>query len=192
MKADPLEPLATRDWQHPGLQMYRDVALLNDQATLADVVAQCRGVLCYLATPFTKIAQYDDGEFDPAKSLECATRAARWSRALAIEGVTAVSPVIQSVEMVHADFVDQQLDPLDWDFWMCWCQPLLHACPVVIVPRIDGWGDSDGVWHDAVTALRQQKRVFVLRPDAGLGRDGWHARADGRAGWHARADAVEG
>ena len=112
----------TRNWNAPALDTYARACLLRSDARLGDVISHSRGCLSYLATPYSKLARDDDGAFSSAGSLECAARAARWARLLALEGITAVSPIIQAVEMVHVDVIDPQLDPLDERFWEGWCR----------------------------------------------------------------------
>lgn len=158
-----------RNWNAPALDAYAVGHLFFRDARLADVVQRCRGRLAYLATPYTKVSVFEDGEWSPTESLECAVRAARWGRLLALEGVTAVSPVIQAVEMVHADFIEQQLDPLDASFWMDWCRPLLNASGVVIVPPVPGWDNSDGIWEEVRAALMFNRPVFLIRPGEEFG-----------------------
>ena len=153
----------TPDWGNPHLASFEQGELLYRDASLADLISHARGRLCYLATPYSKVCVTDDGEWNQVESLFCAGRAARWSRALAVEGITAISPIIQSVEMVHVDF-DEWLDPLDARFWTDWCQPLLNACGPVIVPPLDGWQESLGVWQEALFALRADRPVFLIDP----------------------------
>ena len=159
----------TLNWNAPALDAYARACLLHRGAGLADVIRHGRGQLSYLATPYSKLARDDDGAFSIAGSLECAARAARWARLLALEGITAVSPIIQAVEMVHADGIDPQLDPLDERFWEGWCRPLLNACGGVIVPPIPGWAESEGIWVEVCAALRAQRPVFLIRPGAEFG-----------------------
>lgn len=135
--------------------------LFTVNAPLAEVVEHCRGRLCYLATPYTKRAQFG-GKFSQERSFGCAVEAARWLTTLAVEGVTAVSPIVQSVEMISADLLNQQLDPLDQQFWAAWCRPLLRACDVIIVPPIPGWQESEGIWAEVDAALRSYRRVFLI------------------------------
>jgi hypothetical protein len=153
----------TPDWDHPHLAGFEQGQLLYRDAALADVISHCRGRFCYLATPYSKVCLTDDGECNQMESLSCAMRAARWARILAVEGITAISPIIQSVEMVHVDF-DEWLDPMDATFWTGWCQPLLKACDPVIVPPIDGWRESLGIWQEALFALRTNRPVFLIDP----------------------------
>jgi len=151
----------TCDWGHMALGAYAGAGLLYRDAPLAAVVAQARGQMAYLATPYSKIAVGDDGVWDPGRSLEAAVGAARWGMLLAAEGVTAVSPIVQAVEMVHADRA-QLLDPLDAVFWERWCRPLLDASDMVIVPPMSGWQHSDGIWAEICAALGRQCRVFLI------------------------------
>lgn len=165
--ATPLPP--ARDWDHAALNLYAGGWRLFFNAQLADVVAHCRGGLAYLATPYTGAVQRSDGCFDVARSLACSVRAARWLRLLALEGVSAVSPVVQSVEMLSADYTEGALDPLDGAFWAQWCRPMLRAADTVIVPQIAGWRESDGIWAEVREALLSGKRVFVMHIGAEYG-----------------------
>ena len=151
-------------WDAHELEAYAEDCLLHRDASLADVINHCRGQLCYLATPYSKIACSDDGEWDSNLSRDSALRAAQWAGLLTLEGLTAVSPIIQAVEMVHADLITQQLDPLDVSFWESWCRPLLNASRCVLVPPILGWDNSDGIWGEVCAALRRQRPVFLIKP----------------------------
>ena len=151
-----------RNWQANSLQSFADVGLFVADAKLDEVFNFCKGRLCYLATPYTKIAQFDAGGFDPVESMECAVRAARWARLFALEGVTTVSPIIQSVEMIHSEFLEESLDPLDAQFWERWCFPLLRQSEVVIVPPIGGWDTSDGIWGEVRYALLAGRKVMTI------------------------------
>lgn len=155
-----------RDWGCSALDAYADACLLRRDAGLADVISHARGRLAYLATPYSKNALCDCGAWRPGASLEAAVRAARWAKVLAAEGVTAVSPIVQAVEMVHAD-LSNMLDPLDAVFWEGWCRPLLAASGVVIVPPIQGWKDSEGIWGEVCAALRSNSGVFLIREGEG-------------------------
>lgn len=152
----------TRNWSSPTLDAFSDGGLLHRNCSLADVVAKCRGRLCYLATPYTKTVIDLDGDWNFGASMVSSEVACQWARRLCIEGVTAVSPVIQSVEMVHSDFLDQHLDPLNSVFWTRWCRPLLAASDVVIVPPIAGWDSSDGIWAEVISALGSNREVFLI------------------------------
>ena len=157
--------LDTPDWGSPHIVRFGQSELLNLDASLADVVSHARGRLCYLATPYSKIALCDRGAWHQGASLEAAAHAARWAKALAVEGVTAVSPIVQAVEMIHGDLADM-IDPLDAVFWEGWCRPLLMACDVVIVPPIPGWAESQGIWREVWAALYSHRypspRVFLI------------------------------
>ena len=155
-----------KDW--PGdLPPYAEKSFLYRNARLADVIAHCRGRLVYLATPYSKIAVGDDGQWDVGLSIDAMIRAAHWARHLALEGITAVSPIVQSAEMVHARYLDSSdpMDPLDADFWTAWCAPLLEASAAVVVPPIRGWCESLGIRHEVIEALTSGRPVFVLHAD---------------------------
>ena len=156
-----------RNWDAPALNAYARACLFHRDAGLADVISHARGRLAYLATPYSKIALCGCGAWHQGASLEAAVRAARWAKVLAAEGVTAVSPIVQAVEMVHADLADM-LDPLDEVFWEGWCRPLLAASEVVIVPPIPGWQESEGIWIEVCAALRSNRRVFQIGEGEGV------------------------
>lgn len=154
---------ARRDWADPVFDRLSGVGLFCYHQPFSRIVLECRGRLCYLATPYTKVVSSGSAwDWNPATSVEAAVRAARCSRALAVEGVTAVSPVIQSVEMIQSDIAGQSLNPLDGAFWKKWCAPLLRASEVVILPNLPGWAESDGVWAEVRYALNANTRVFLM------------------------------
>lgn len=159
----------SRDWDHPVLARFVQAGLLHRDAKLNDVINFGRGQLCYLATPYSKAAVLECGKWDPGASAACSVCAAEWSRLLALDGITAVSPIIQAVEMVHVDYFEPHLDPLDAQFWEGWCRPLLAASGVVIVPPIPGWKDSDGIWGEVCQALRLNRPVFLISPGEEFG-----------------------
>lgn len=149
-------------WRCAGLERGRAAGLLVRAAAVDDVVRRGRGRLVYLATPYSLIAVDDDGAWCPARSVEAGVRAAIWARALAVEGVCAVSPIVQAVEMIGSRGADDRLDPFDDGFWTAWCRPLLLASSVVVVPPIPGWDVSRGVWREAVAALATNRPVMLL------------------------------
>ncbi|RVV99716.1 DUF1937 family protein [Mesobaculum littorinae] len=149
------------DW--PGLAHAQgELALYH--CPLFRAVADLRGQLVYLATPYTKPVTGDDGTFDLNASYAAVTTAARWSAMFAAEGVTAVSPIVMAGEMVHADPFHGDLDPLDQGFWADWCRPLLRACRAVVVPPIPGADVSTGVWAEALDAVSRNRRVYLISP----------------------------
>lgn len=157
----------TLDWHCGNLTACEAAGLLHRDVPLADVIAHCRGGLAYLATPYSRLVCGDAGIFDESASYECSFQAARWSRLLALEGVTAVSPIIQAAELLHADQLEGLLDPMDAQFWEAWCRPLLLASDVVIVPPQPGWQESEGIWGEVCHALLRNRQVFLIADDRG-------------------------
>jgi hypothetical protein len=154
--------LAAPRWDDPRLRPFVQAGLLHRNAAQSDVVKGCGGRLCYLATPYSKVTLRDyDGEWCPSASMEAARNAGIWARSLSIDGVTAISPIIQAVEMIHTNFSDW-LDPLDFEFWEDWSHPLLCASGPVIVPPIEGWAESLGIWREAVFALERNRPVYLI------------------------------
>jgi Domain of unknown function (DUF1937) len=116
----------------------------------------------YLATPYTKRAQ-KAGKWAHDLSLLASAQAARELGRLARVGVTGLSPIVQSAEMVHAEAFEriggqERLDPLDAAYWEGWCRPLLNVCCAVVVPAIDGWADSEGICAEVMHVLTEGNR----------------------------------
>lgn len=151
------------DWDWLRLR-YQETSLLRCDVALADVAEVMRGGWGYLATPFTQAA-VQDGRFRPAHADVVASEAAYWALCGAVERVTLISPVVNSMAMLAQD-LGGACDPVDRGFWQSWCLPLLHGCSGVVVPPISGWDRSDGIWEACCHALRRNTRVFLLR--AGL------------------------
>lgn len=126
--------------------------------------------LVYLASPYSKIAVDGDGRWCAGRSADAGVRASMWSARFADAGVTAISPIMLSVDMCalrvpslrFADMPPLRLDPLDAAFWTRWCFPLLISCDAVVVPPIEGRDRSEGVWGEVVTALGASKTVFWI------------------------------
>lgn len=125
----------------------------------------------YLATPYSKIAQRN-GKWAYDLSLVASSQAAREMGRLARAGVTAVSPIVQSAEIVHIEralaATGQMLDPLNAEFWEDWCRPLLNVSCAVVVPDIDGWVQSEGVYREVMWTLRETQRPIFFYAEAEL------------------------
>lgn len=122
------------------------------------IAAQERARLCYLATPYSKLIKPEQ-PLSRIRAIRAAITAAFWAGRFADAGLTTISPIVQADTMAS---MVPALDPLDAYFWEQWCRPLLHACAAVIVPPMDGWDDSDGVFHEVVTALSANKAVYLV------------------------------
>lgn len=136
---------------------HRDVPGVTFAAT-PDRVAAAEPGLVYLATPYSRIARDDHGNWSRYGSVEAMERAGRHAARLCKAGVTAISPIVLSADICHTDAT---LDPLDADFWHRWCAPLLAACHSVVVPDIPGWDASLGIWHEVRRAHAVWKPVHV-------------------------------
>jgi len=150
-----------RDWTHPALDEHAKTGTLIRTSALWEAARLGKGRLAYLATPYSKIALPRNGVWSALGSYQAGIMAADWARRFALEGVTAISPIVQAVEMIRCD-AGKRLDPLDAEFWEAWCLPLMAVSSIVIVPPIPGWGESDGIWHEVREALRDRKKVVVM------------------------------
>ena len=146
------------DW--PGLAQVAGDRLTAGGAWEA-ILDQLQGQLVYLATPYSRVVVDGEGLFSYEASLKAIYDAAGWSGILAVEGVTSLSPIIQSAEMVHT-LGSEFLDPLDAAFWTRWCVPLLAASDAVVIPPIPGWDSSVGVWGEACRGVEMGIPVIVL------------------------------
>jgi len=129
--------------------------------TMAEVIRHCRGRLAYMATPYSKLVVNDDGRWDMGLSMDVEARTAVLARGLAMCNITAISPILMACEICHSDY-DGCLDPLDNAFWTAWCQPLLSRSDVVVIPPMDGWDASNGVWREVCWALGGGVPVFQI------------------------------
>ena len=144
--------------------------LLHVDCPFFEVVRRAAGRMTYLATPYTRLVHDDGMQWDAAHSADVEVRTARWARAFAIEGVSVASPILIGCAMLNAD-VERQLDPLDDVFWSRWCQPMLAASGSVIIPAMEGWDMSRGIWREAGWALRNNMPVYLVAEGSEFGGD---------------------
>ena len=104
-----------RDWLALA-ENYAGSGLLHSGIEFGEVQERCRASLSYLATPYSKLAVDLDGQFCPVRSDFAGQEAAKWLAHCGVNGITAVSPIVQSVAMLGAD-PDRAIDPLDVRFW---------------------------------------------------------------------------
>lgn len=144
---------------------HRVSPLLHVGCDLDRVARHATAGIQYLATPFSKAVRAEGGGYCQTAAFDMAARAGCHARALSLAGVTAISPIIQAVEMCSsrpaAGPGAARPDPLDLAFWETWCRPLLFACRSVIVPDIAGWSTSVGIWREVVWALDRNMPVFL-------------------------------
>ncbi len=151
------------DWQHPAFGNFPVHPLVYRDQRIEYAAEHLRGRLVYLASPYTKVVQ-ENGVWSARRSAVAAGAAEFWASRLAFHGVCAVSPIVQAHRMVMVD-IGEVLDPLDTDFWTGWCAPILAAASAVVIPPIEGWKESAGVWREARMALGAVKPVWILAGD---------------------------
>ena len=153
------------DWGCAALDVYRALAVFSEGVDVAALAHRVRGRLVYLATPYSKVVVNPEGYWCASKSWDAALAANTWVVRFACVGVTAISPVVLTDAIADSYEGDEAPDPLDHEFWMQWCAPLLAKCDAVVVPPIEGWSDSDGIWAEACAALTTNRPVFLLAGD---------------------------
>jgi hypothetical protein len=152
----------TVDWTRGEMEVLQRSELLTVAAPLAEVPRLVQGRLAYLSTP--GLTGLDPEGMSQVEAFEAAVRDAKWARALAAVGVTAISPLIHAVEMLHFDANGARdgSDPLDGMFWATWRRPLFDAAGPVIVPPVVGWMESELVWRDMRAAVAVNRRVILI------------------------------
>lgn len=142
----------------------RYAGLITFGARPADVSARVGG-LVYLASPYSKLVCDRAGGWDYRLSYDAQRAPAVECLHLMRLGVTAVSPIVQSVELIHASMTGiapvPTIDPLDAGLWQPWCNRLLDAARAVVVPDIRGWSESVGVMAEVQRAMARLTPVFV-------------------------------
>lgn len=155
---------ARPDWA--ALHVYEGVTLRRD-VTVAELRRLAMGGLVYLATPYSRRAVDERGRWSLDLSITAMSEASVWAWRLTRAGLSVVSPVMMSAQMVHDEYASERphqnaLDPLDGRAWETWCTPMLAAAQLVVIPPIDGWDRSAGIWREAVAALGANKPVFLM------------------------------
>lgn len=166
MGASPILRFAADDLPSPAnwhclTAFYAGSSLLTSAPNFAAVATACRGDLVYLATPYSKLVLDEAGQFDEYLSITAADAASHWAARFAVNGITAVSPIVLADGLIGMDR-HKLIDPLVAEFWTNWCRPLLDACAVVVVPPIAGWSESVGIWHEVRAQLARQRRVYLI------------------------------
>jgi len=156
------------NWAAPALDRFAEARLLFRDAALADVAAFGMSRLCYLATPPAPVDDTADARWGAARLVASGVPAARWACRLSVHGVTALSPMVQAVEMHLADRLASGLPDPDALFWQAWQRPLVAASDFVAVPPIVGWQDCAAVWGATRHALETRKPVFLISDVGGV------------------------
>lgn len=157
------------DWDCFGLSDFEAVGLLHRNCELGEVARQSNG-LGFLATPFARVVRDGRGQYDPGAAVLASVRAARWVNALAGVRLSVFSPVLQAVEMINADregTLPPVFAPGAWDEVFA---GHLWAASFVVVPPVDGWAESVGVWRAVGLSLSRSRAVYLLKPGQEWGR----------------------
>lgn len=121
----------------------------------------------WLASPIT-LRFGGEGEADWFVLERLLREAALDLDALALAGVSAISPAVQALEMIRARGLGWERSirgargVLDRDYWMRWCQPLFRACTLVVVSDRPGWQASQGIALEVSHALERNVPVFFM------------------------------
>lgn len=125
----------------------------------------------YLATPYSRVVLDEAGQWDYHLSSRAQFCAGSYLIGLMCEGVMAISPVVQTSFVLHGRYAfgggpqgkdwHHGLDPLDEELWAIAHQKFLNVCGAVVVPDMEGWDRSRGIWAVMQFAVRHNLPVFV-------------------------------
>lgn len=150
----------TPNWEWLLSSEYVDRGILTANMGFDEIACEASGLLCYLATPYSREVVDAHGDWQQQYSEIIAEKTALWSGLFAAKGITVVSPILLSASMVHADTL-AQLEPLDAAFWETWCAPLLFNSQRVIVPPVNGWRESLGIWREVEWSCKQSRKIYL-------------------------------
>ena len=138
---------------------------------IREILPELQGQLVYLATPYTVLLAKNEGP-------RAAHAAAVWTRYLAANGVTAISPVVLSHEACKVNvggssvyfsdcdggstLLESTVNPLEHEMWMNWCAPLQAACSSIVIPPIAGRDGSSGIRAEIEIAQKTGQSVYWL------------------------------
>jgi len=109
--------------------------------------------MIYLASPYSHP--------DPLVREARYEAACRATADLVHAGRVVFSPIVHGHSLVRLGL------PTDWSFWQRFDMDHLRRCDEVIVLRIDGWRESEGVRAEVELARAMGKRVEYVAGEAG-------------------------
>lgn len=112
-----------------------------------------RRTLAYLATPFTK---YPHG-IDAA-----VVDATRLAGNLLASGINVYAPIPYCAALAR----QHGFDMLALPFWLPLEEAMCLACDVLIVARLDGWAESEGIAREVERFVRSGKSIYDLDPQS--------------------------
>lgn len=105
--------------------------------------------LCYLATPYTKY----EGGIDLA-----AEHAAKLAGYFMQSGI----PVFCPIAHCHWIAKSTKLDPIDGPFWLRTLIPFMKLADYLVIAKMPGWGESDGINYETEYFTRVGKSIYHL------------------------------
>lgn len=106
----------------------------------------------YLASPYTKYHAGINQAF-----IDVCGIAGRLMK----QGTRLFSPIAHSHAIAG---VSEAIDPLDHEFWLDADEPMMDACSALLVAKLPGFDESDGVQKEIDRFLEMRKPVFFLDP----------------------------
>lgn len=107
--------------------------------------------LYYLATPYSKYPQGITHAY-----LDACCLAARLLQA----GMVSYAPIAH----MHPIAIHGHIDPLDHSVWLPFDEVMMSRCDELLVARMEGWDESQGIAHEIAFFRRAGKPVRFLNP----------------------------
>lgn len=107
-------------------------------------------MMWYLASPYT---MHPEGHQAAADDI------AEQTTLLLNAGVWVISPICHSHPLIRFGIDDDS-----HAFWMWWCGPLMEACDGLIVCRLPGWEESEGVSAEIGAFQMADKPIVFMEP----------------------------
>lgn len=104
-------------------------------------------MIWYLASPYTKFARGQDAAF---------SEAAKATAKLMAAGLVVYSPIAHS----HPVATHGNLDALDGAFWLRQNMPMMERMDGIIVLKLPGWRESEGVKFE-IDFFRREGKDFM-------------------------------
>lgn len=106
----------------------------------------------YLATPYSKY---------PKGQMWAFVDAAKLAGKLLQRGVPLFCPIVHS----HPIAIHGGIDGLDHDFWIPADRPMMDAAGGLLVGKLEGWEDSDGICEEINIFNAAMKQVEFIDPN---------------------------
>lgn len=78
---------------------------------------------------------------------------------LCATGYTVISPIVQCHEMAKLHIL-----PTNFEFWKTWNEHLIRASIGMIILKLDGWMDSNGITDEIMFCTQNDIKIIEMDP----------------------------